>query len=56
MKKVVKLSDYKKKNKRETKSEHGTGLALSPLWTAAGVFALSVVVVFVYLLLTGSRP
>lgn len=56
VKNVVKLSDYKKKKKRETKNEKGTGLALSPLWMAAGGFALAVVVVFVYLLITGSRP
>ena len=56
MKKVVKLSEYKKKKKHETKNERGAGLALSPLWVAAGVFALAVAVVFVYLLITGSRP
>lgn len=56
MKKVVKLSEYKKKKKREAGHEHGKGPALSPFWMAAGVFALAVAVVFVYLIIAGSRP
>ena len=56
VKNVVKLSEYRKRKKREAKHDDGPGLALSPLWVAAGVFAIAVAVVFVYLVLTGSKP
>jgi len=56
VKNVVRLSEYRKRKKREGKHDGGPGLALSPLWVAAGVFAIAVIVVFVYLVLTGSKP
>jgi len=55
-KNIVKLSEYRKKKNRGMKNGHGTGFAMSPLWTAAGLFALAVAVVFVYFLITGGRP
>ena len=56
VKNVVRLSEYRKRKKREGKHDGGPGLALSPLWVAVGVFAIAVIVVFVYLVLTGSKP
>ena len=55
VKNVVKLSEYRKRKKREEKHDGGPSLALSPLWIAVGVFAVAVAVVFLYLVLTGSK-
>ncbi|SCY07110.1 hypothetical protein [Desulfoluna spongiiphila] len=54
MKKVVKLSEYRKKKKRE--AHEGPGREKSTVWMVAGVFAVAVLAVFIYLLLTGSTP
>lgn len=54
MKKVVKLSEYRKKKKRD--AHQGTGSPLSTVWVVAGVFAAAVLMVFVYLVLTGGTP
>ncbi|BCS97656.1 hypothetical protein DSLASN_32880 [Desulfoluna limicola] len=56
VKNVVKLSEYRKRKKRESKHENEPRLALSPLWIASGAFAIAVAVVFVYLVFTGSKP
>jgi len=58
MKKVVKLSEYrkKKKNKHRGETVRGRATRLSPLQVTCGVFLLAVLVVFVYLLLAGGNP
>lgn len=54
MKNVVKLSEYRQKKRRE--AEKGRGWVVRPIWVVAGLFALSVALVFVYLLVMGGRP
>lgn len=54
MKNVVKLSEYRQKKRRE--AEKGRGWVVRPIWVVAGLFTLSVALVFVYLLVMGGRP